>query len=152
AADFAPSLARWLQSHSKLPVQLALAGDILSYGRVLLAGTDDHLVLRPDYCLDYTADPGANPYRPSVDVFFGSLAVNCNHPGIAVLLTGMGCDGAQGLLELRRRKWHTIAQDKASSVVYRMPRAAADINAAAEILSLARIPNAVLAHSARVVP
>jgi two-component system response regulator WspF len=68
-------------------------------------------------------------------------------PGIAVLLTGMGRDGAAGLLRLRRRRWHTIAQDEASSIVYGMPRAAAEIGAAAEVLPVAAIAGAILAST-----
>src|SRR5262249_9063337 len=74
AADFAPSLARWLQAHSTLPVRVAREGDVLKAGEILLAGTDDHLILRPDRCLAYTTDPADYPYRPSIDVFFNSLA------------------------------------------------------------------------------
>ncbi|HEV3165278.1 MAG TPA: chemotaxis protein CheB, partial [Isosphaeraceae bacterium] len=65
-------------------------------------------------------------------------------PGIAVLLTGMGSDGARGLLQLRQLGWHTITQDQASSVVYGMPKAAAELQAACEVLSLERIPGAIL--------
>ncbi len=144
AADFAPSLAAWLQGHCKVPVRVARTGDALKPGEVLLAGTDDHLILRPGRCLAYTTDPSDYPYRPSVDVFFHSLAAAWPSPGVAVLLTGMGSDGAQGLLALRRLGWHTITQDQASSVVYGMPRAAADLQAACQVLPLGRIPEAVL--------
>ena len=70
-------------------------------GEVLLSGTDDHLVLGEDRRLHYSAEPRESSYRPSVDVFFASLARNWPRPGVAVLLTGMGRDGAQGLLALR---------------------------------------------------
>src|SRR5262249_10320265 len=111
---------------------------------ILLAGTDDHLVVNADRRLAYTAEPLLYPYRPSVDVFFHSLAASWARPGVAVLLTGMGSDGAQGLLRLRQHGWHTITQDQASCVVYGMPRAAADLGAACEVLSLEQIPAAVL--------
>jgi two-component system response regulator WspF len=149
AADFARGLAIWLQSHSRLPVRLAQNGDKLQVGEVLLAGTDDHLKLRADCRLTYTPDPVDYPYRPSVDVFFHSLAATGLRPGIAVLLTGMGTDGAQGLLCLRKLGWHTIAQDQASCVVYGMPKAAAELRAACEILPLAQIPEAVKAQIMR---
>jgi two-component system response regulator WspF len=144
AVEFAPSLANWLQSQSVLPVRLAREGDELRPGEVVLAGTNDHLIMRPDRCLAYTANPLDYPYRPSVDVFFHSLAAARPRPGVAVLLTGMGSDGARGLLELRRLGWHTITQDRASSVVYGMPKAAAELRAACQVLPLAQIPEAVL--------
>jgi two-component system response regulator WspF len=143
AADFAPGLARWLQGHTALPVRLAGDGDECQPGEVLLAATDDHLVLRPDSRLAYTANPVDYPYRPSVDVFFNSLPA-WQRPGVAVLLTGMGSDGARGLLQLRQLGWHTIAQDQASCVVYGMPRAAAELHAASQVLALAQIPRAIL--------
>jgi two-component system, chemotaxis family, response regulator WspF len=94
--------------------------------------------------LAYTLEPKAYPYRPSVDVFFHSLAAAWPQPGIAVLLTGMGNDGAQGLLELRQLGWKTIAQDQATCVVHGMPRAAVEIGAACQVLPLADIHAAVL--------
>ena len=144
AAEFAPGLAIWLQSFSRLPVRLAENGDELKVGEVLLAGTDDHLKLGADHRLIYTADPVDYPYRPSVDVFFHSLAATWPRPGIAALLTGMGSDGAQGLLHLRQLGWHTITQDQTSCVVYGMPKAAAELGAACQVLPLAQIPAAIL--------
>ena len=79
-----------------------------------------------------------------MDVFFHSLAAVWPRSGIAVLLTGMGSDGAQGLLHLRRLGWHTITQDRASCVVYGMPKAAADLRAAVQVLPLAQIPAAIV--------
>src|SRR5262249_37620345 len=88
AAEFAPGLATWLQGQCALPVRLARDGDEFKPGEVLVAGTDDHLVLYRDRRLNYTADPVDYPYRPSVDVFFNSLAATWPRPGVAVLLTG----------------------------------------------------------------
>jgi two-component system response regulator WspF len=146
AVDFAPSLAAWLQGRCRLPVRVARAGDTPRPGEVLLAGTDDHLVLRPDRSLAYTPDPSDFPYRPSVDVFFSSLAAGWSRPGVAVVLTGMGSEGAQGLLRLRQAGWHTIAQDQATCVVYGMPRAAAAAGAACQVLPVDEIGPAVVAH------
>ena len=70
-------------------------------------------------------------------------------PGVAVLLTGMGSDGAAGLLCLRQQGWHTIAQDQASSVVYGMPRAAAELGAARQVLPVGEIAGAVVEHFRR---
>lgn len=144
AADFADGFAQWLRTRTNLPVSVARPGDAPKLGQVHVAGSNDHLVLLANRQFAYTPEPKANPYRPSVDVFFDSLAEAWPRPGVAVLLTGMGSDGARGLAGLRQRGWHTIAQDKASSVVYGMPRAAAECNAAVEILPLACIGAAIL--------
>lgn len=143
AADFAPSLAKWLQDQCALPVSLAGVGEPMTTGKVLLAASNDHLVFQTDQRLGYRAEPIDCPYRPSVDVLFQSLAQNYPRAGAAVLLTGMGNDGAQGLLQLRHRGWHTIAQDQGSSIVYGMPKAAVDLDAASEILSIENIADAV---------
>jgi two-component system response regulator WspF len=78
-----------------------------------------------------------------VDVFFHSLAEHWPGPGAAALLTGMGRDGAEGLLALRRRGWTTIAQDRASSVVWGMPRAAVELAAAEVVAPLGEIAGAL---------
>jgi two-component system response regulator WspF len=149
ASDFAPSLARWLGGQCALPVHLAREGDELKTGQVLLAGSNDHLILRRDHRLAYTEQPTDYPYRPSIDVFFCSLAAAWSRPGVAVLLTGMGSDGARGLLQLRQAGWHTLTQDQASSVVYGMPKAAAELRAASQVLPLAQIPDTILERAAR---
>lgn len=143
-AEFAPGLVEWLNSQSTLPVMLASEGNHLEVGKVLVAGTNDHLLLKPNLTLTYTKEPRDYPYRPSVDVFFESLADNWNRKGTAVLLTGMGRDGAEGLNALRSKGWHTIAQDKETSVVYGMPKAAAELGAAVEILPINAIAPAVI--------
>jgi two-component system response regulator WspF len=143
--QFAAGLAEWLQTHTPLTVRVAQAGSRLEVGTVWLAGTNDHMVLTAQQTLSYTPEPCDYPYRPSVDVFFKSLArqVSEHWPARAagVLLTGMGRDGAEGLAALRRAGWYTIAQDQASSLVYGMPKAAAELDAAAAILPLAAIPS-----------
>lgn len=136
---FAPGMAEWLTRYSRLPVRIAAAGDSLQSGQVLLAATNDHLLLRADGRLDYAREPAQLPYRPSVDVFYQSVAAHWRGPIVGVLLTGMGRDGAAGLRLLREQGHHTIAQDQASSAVYGMPKAAAELDAAVEILPLDRI-------------
>ncbi|ACK67706.1 response regulator receiver modulated CheB methylesterase [Rippkaea orientalis PCC 8801] len=143
-AQFAPGLATWLNKQTSLPVRLAMEGDSLKSGTVLLAGTNDHLVLRPNLTLKYTEKPQDYPYRPSVDVFCQSVADYWSRKGTAVLLTGMGRDGALGLKELRSKGWHTIAQDKQSCVVYGMPKAAVEMDSAVEILPLSDIAPALI--------
>ncbi|ALN57797.1 protein-glutamate methylesterase CheB [Lysobacter enzymogenes] len=136
---FAPGMADWLGRYSRLPVRIANTGDTLQPGRVLLAATNDHLSLRADARLDYVREPAQLPYRPSVDVFYKSVAEHWRGPIVGVLLTGMGRDGAAGLRLLRDQGHHTIAQDRATSAVYGMPKAAAELDAAVEILPLDRI-------------
>ena len=92
--------------------------------------------MTPQRTLVYTANPKRVNFRPSVDVFFESVVENWPTPCAGVLLTGMGSDGARGLLAMRNAGWHTIAQDEATSVVYGMPRAAAQMKAATEVLPL----------------
>ena len=143
---FAPGLAFWLAERSGLRVRVARDGDRPEPGTVLLAGTEDHLSLGPDGHLSYVQEPRELPYRPSVDVFFTKAAANWPSAGVGVVLTGMGRDGAAGLLALRRAGWHTIAQDQSTSVVWGMPRAAAEVGAAAEVLPISRIGLAVVGY------
>lgn len=142
--NFSTGFIDWLNQQTPLPVKLAVAGERLEPGTILVAGTNDHLYLKPDLTLSYTKEPINYPYRPSVDVFFKSLAENYKRKGIAILLTGMGKDGAEGLSILRQRGWHTIAQDKDSCVVYGMPKAAIELNAAVQILSPDKIATTLL--------
>jgi two-component system response regulator WspF len=138
-AQFSNELAIWLGKQCALKVRLAQKEDELTPGQVLIAGTNNHLIIRADNHLDYTPFPKEMAYRPSVDVFFNSVADNWKGNVVAVLLTGMGRDGAEGLLRLRNKGVHTIAQDEATSAVYGMPKAAAKLNAAVEILPLGEI-------------
>jgi two-component system response regulator WspF len=144
AADFAPGFATWLQGRTGLSVRLAQEGTAPEVGQVDIASSNDHLILGRDQRFAYTPEPKAYPYRPSVNVLFESLATVGPRSGVAVLLTGMGSDGARGLGSLRKLGWHTIAQDEATSVVYGMPRVAAEMNAAVEVLPLPQIGAAVV--------
>ncbi|HEV3440798.1 MAG TPA: chemotaxis-specific protein-glutamate methyltransferase CheB, partial [Gemmata sp.] len=139
AAEFAPTLATWLGERCTLPVRTARAGDSPTAGTVLLAESNDHLEIGSDHKVRYTASPRQYPYRPSIDVLFESAAAIWPRLGVGVLLTGMGSDGADGLLRLRGLGWHTIAQDESTCVVYGMPKAAAEKQAATEILPLSQI-------------
>lgn len=136
---FVAALANWLDDQTPLRVRLAKDRDHPSPGTVLLAGQDQHLVCAPGGELAYVTEPSESLYRPSIDVFFNSLHQHWPGSVTGVLLTGMGRDGAQGLLNLRRGGHHTVAQDEASCAVYGMPGAAAHLEAAAEIISLDQI-------------
>jgi two-component system, chemotaxis family, response regulator WspF len=122
-----------------IPVRRTREDDQPGPGVVLLAGTDDHLAFKASDRLGYTAEPADIAYRPSVDTFFDSVVRHWTGTVVGVLLTGMGSDGAVGLKALRAEGHHTIAQNQASCAVYGMPKAAAAIGAAVEILPLGRI-------------
>ncbi|MBP0619645.1 chemotaxis response regulator protein-glutamate methylesterase [Cupriavidus consociatus] len=136
---FAAGMAEWLDGQCALPVRIARAGDTPQAGTVLLAGTNDHLRLASPTHMVYTEQPCDYLYRPSIDVFFESVVEHWRGDVVGVLLTGMGRDGALGLKAMHDRGFLTIAQDRATSAVYGMPKAAAALGAAAEILPLNRI-------------
>lgn len=142
--EFALSFAEWLDGQTALSVRLAEPGDRPKPGHVLVAGREDHLVLTADGSLKYTPEPTDYAYRPSVNVFFESMARYWRGRSVGVLLTGMGRDGGTGLLSLRQAGAHTIAQDQASSAIYGMPKAAAELDAAVDILGLDAIGAALL--------
>ena len=140
---FAPGLAKWLGDRTGRPVRVAEEGQHPLAGEVLVAGTNDHLVFTKERTLSYREEPKHLFFRPSVDVFFWSVAEYWSQAGTAILLTGMGTDGAKGLLALRARGWHTIAQDQSSSVVWSMPKAAIELNAACEVLPIGKMSEAI---------
>lgn len=137
--NFAEHFAKWLGEQLQMPVRAIEHGDELAPGTVLIAKSNDHLVLDKDHRLGYDAAPKDYAYRPSVDVFFRCVAQHWRGDAVGVLLTGMGRDGAEGLLAMRRAGQTTIAQDQASSAVYGMPRAAAELDAAQLVLPLDKI-------------
>ncbi|WP_263260718.1 chemotaxis response regulator protein-glutamate methylesterase [Pseudomonas sp. RIT-PI-S] len=141
---FAAGMAEWLGTASRRPVRLAREGDRLQPGDVLLAGTNNHLRLTRDGALAYTAEPVNEIYRPSINVFFESVARHWQGDAVGVLLTGMGRDGAQGLKLMRQRGYLTIAQDQQSCAVFGMPKAAVAIDAAVEVRPLERIASRLM--------
>ena len=140
SAPFAAAFAAWLGEQVGRPAGYAHHGQPLAAatGRVLVAPPDRHLVVRADR-LHLTADPERHSCRPSIDVLFESVARECGPGAVGCLLTGMGRDGAAGLLAMRRAGCHTLAQDEATSIVYGMPREAAQLGAAHEILAPVQI-------------
>lgn len=138
-AQFAPGLVDWLNQSSQLPVRLARNGDRPQAGQVLMAGTNDHLMMRTNQTLRYIHEPTNSPHRPSVDVFFQSVARHWPQPGIGLLLTGMGKDGACGMSLLKSAQWHTVAESAESCVVFGMPKVAIEQGAAAQILPLSQM-------------
>jgi two-component system response regulator WspF len=142
-ANFAGPFAKWLGDQAAIPVRVIDDGDPLEPGVVQVARTNDHLLLSARHKLHYSPHPLEYAYRPSVDVFFRCLAAHWELDATGVLLTGMGRDGANGLLAMRHAGKFTIAQDQATSAVYGMPRAAAEIGAALRILPLDHIGTAL---------
>jgi len=135
---FGTSFAEWLDGQTAHRVHLAQDGEKIPAGGVVMAPPNRHLIVR-DRKLHLSDGPERHSCRPSVDVLFESAAREFGAACVAVLLTGMGQDGARGLLAVREAGGITIAQDEASSIVYGMPREAALIGAAQRILPLAEI-------------
>ena len=141
--QFTPGLVEWMDSQVNMPVRIARRGDIPEPGKILIACTDGHLIMTPQLTLNYSKEPEDNFYHPSVNVFFLSVAQYWPGDGVAALLTGMGRDGAEGLLALHKRNWYTIAQDQETSIVYGMPKAAAELGAATDILPAGKIGKSI---------
>ena len=137
--QFARGLADWLGLHTALKIQLAMEGDEVRPGHVFLCGRDHHLVFSGPRKLGYVRPSAECSFCPSVDVFFESAQRHWTGKLAGVLLTGMGRDGAVGLKALRDAGHTTIAQSAATCAVYGMPKAAAEIHAASQILPLDQI-------------
>lgn len=135
---FATAFAEWLDENTPHRVCYARDGQRLDMPGVFLAPADQHLTVR-DGLLRLSHEAERHFCRPSVDVMFESIARECGATAAACLLTGMGRDGASGLLEIRQAGGLTIAQDEASCVVYGMPREAVLLGAASRILPLSAI-------------
>jgi two-component system, chemotaxis family, protein-glutamate methylesterase/glutaminase len=141
---FTGAFARRLDSICEISVKEAEDGEEPLHGVAYVAPGGRHLLVarrHASYILRVTDDPPLNRHRPSVDALFRSMAHTAGSRAIAVILTGMGSDGAQGMLELRRAGAMTLAQDEASSVVFGMPRQAIAIGAAQEVLALGDMPS-----------
>ncbi|NOY71040.1 MAG: chemotaxis-specific protein-glutamate methyltransferase CheB [Gammaproteobacteria bacterium] len=132
---FADELAHWLDQQSKLKVRSAVEGDKPTVGEVLIAKSNDHLILNENGSISYCRQPEKMVYRPSVDVFFSSVDKYWNGHVIALMLTGMGADGAEGLLKLYNKGVTTLVQNKESCAVYGMPKAAVKLGAARLIIT-----------------
>lgn len=143
-AAFEQALCEWLNSLSALPVRLAVEGEALpNHGCVLLAPAERHLLVEAGRVqFSYAAE--RHSCRPSADLMFESLARSQPRQTLGIVLTGMGADGAAGLLALRRAGAMTLAQDETSSVIYGMPKVAAELGAAQRIVSLTELPGYLL--------
>jgi two-component system chemotaxis response regulator CheB len=145
---FTGAFARRLDSVVAMTVKEAESGDRLESGRALVARGDHHLVLRRHagrFLVELDHGPRIGHHRPSADRLFASVAEAAGAAAIGVVLTGMGNDGARGLLELHRHGGHTIVQDEASSVVFGMPQAAIRLGAADEVSPLDAVAERIVA-------
>lgn len=143
-SQFANGLAEWLNQQAAIDVQTAKQGESIELNKAYIASTNDHLILSADYTFHYTNKPIDYPYRPSVNEFFYSIDNNWKRKDLAIVLTGMGNDGALGLLKLKNNGWHTIAQDEKTSIVFGMPKAAIELGAAIEVLDIKKIANSII--------
>lgn len=149
---FTSKFAQRLHSMSQVSVKEAVDGDLVRPGQVLLApGTTHHMVLKREakgVVVRLETSAPVMHHRPSVDILFRSCADVLGRHAVGVLLTGMGTDGARGLLAMRRAGAETVAQDEKTSLVYGMPMEAASIGAAMHVLPLDHIAGAILDLSA----
>ena len=146
---FTPSFARRLNTVSRLTVIEAQGGERLKPGMAYLAPGHAHMRVNKHaggLVLELSREDAVNRHRPSVDVLVRSVAEQVGKNALGVILTGMGKDGAQGLLAMRRAGAWNIGQDQASCVVYGMPHAAADAGALDDVASLAEIPGRLVAR------
>ncbi len=149
---FSLAFARRLDQLCSFEVREAKNGDTLLPGRVLIAPGNLHMLLRNsggEYHIEVRDGPQVCYHRPSVDVLFASVAEAAGAQAIGVLLTGMGTDGAQGLLAMKRAGAVTIAQDEASSIVFGMPREALRIGATDRVVPLSGIPTLIAEATAQ---
>jgi len=133
-----------LDKQTRLEVKEAETGDRVEQGKVLVAPGDRHMRLvrrNGGYVVECFEGARVNGHCPSVDVLFNSVASEAGNNAVGVILTGMGADGAKGLLEMRKRGSHTIGQNEISSVVYGMPKAAYDLGAVEYQMDLSKIPD-----------
>jgi two-component system chemotaxis response regulator CheB len=146
-AAFSGPFAARMDSCSQMTVHEARDGQLVIPGHVFIAPGDQHLVVERDgarWRVRLTQDAPVNHHRPSVDVMFRSVARCAGQNAIGVMLTGMGADGARGMLEMREAGARNLVQDEKTSVVWGMPGAAANLGAAEKILPLHEIADQIL--------
>jgi two-component system chemotaxis response regulator CheB len=141
--SFLAGFASWLDGVTPFRAVIARNGEIPEPGRIYLSPPDCHLVIEAER-LRLTQDPPVSAQRPSATVMFQSMGRTLKEAGLGVLLTGMGDDGADGLLELRRAGGYTIAEHESTAVVYGMPKVAVDRGAACECLPLNHIGSRIV--------
>jgi len=148
--NFTAAFANRLNGLCSMTVQEAKNGDTVLRGRALIAPGNSHMLLKRSgarYYVEIKDGPLVSRHRPSVDVLFRSVARYAGKNAMGVIMTGMGDDGAKGMLEMKEAgAFLTIAQDEASCVVFGMPNEAIKLGAADKIMPLERIAGAVITH------
>jgi two-component system chemotaxis response regulator CheB len=148
---FTRAFANRLDGLCAITVKEAETNDTVLRGRALIAPGNHHMLLRRSgarYFVEIKDGPLVCRHRPSVDVLFRSAARYAGPNAVGVILTGMGDDGARGMLEMKQTGSFNIAQDEASSVVFGMPKEAIKLDGVHKVLPLAHIPAAILKHGA----
>jgi len=146
---FSAMFAERLNNSTNLNVKEAKTGDYVEQGKVLVAPGDKHMRIKKEgsrYMVECFDGERVNGHRPSVDVLFESVAKEAGKDAIGVILTGMGHDGAKGLLAMKKSGAYTIGQDESSSIVYGMPRSAYNLGAVDAQLPLDRIAMSILEY------
>ncbi len=144
---FTKYFAERLDQVSQVEVREGADGDSVVPGVALIAPGNKHMLLKRSgarYCVSVRDGPRVNLHRPSVDVMFRSVAQAAGRNAVGVILTGMGGDGAQGLLEMKTAGAHTLAQDEASCVVFGMPKVAIELGAVDKVVALDAMPAEIL--------
>jgi two-component system chemotaxis response regulator CheB len=147
-AGFSLAFAQRLARLCRMEVKEAVDGDWVGTGRALVAPGNFHMLLRKAgerYRVEVKTGPPVCYQRPSVDVLFNSVAESAGAQAVGVILTGMGSDGARGMLKMKQAGAATIAQDEASCVVFGMPREAIVLGAADRVVPLDKVPSAIVA-------
>ena len=151
-ASFSTSFARRLNEYSNLRVREARNGDQILPGHVYLAPGDQHLLIKrtgAKYVCHLNDGPEVNRHKPSVDVLFRSVAQSAGPNAMGIMLTGMGADGAQGMLEMKEAGAYNIAQDEKTCVVWGMPGAAVKLGAVEKQFPLDEVAKQILKFSAK---
>jgi len=144
---FTGAFARRLDASSEIEVKEAADADRVLPGRALIAPGGRHMKLirsGAQYCVEVMDGPPVNRHRPSVDVLFRSVARHAGRNALGIIMTGMGGDGARGLLEMRNAGARTVAQDEASCVIFGMPKEAIKVGAAQQIVPLDAIASEIV--------
>jgi len=148
-AGFTKSFADHLNNECEVTVKEASDGERVMRGHAYIAQGGRHMELYrsgAQYFIKVRDGQLVNRHKPSVDVLFESVARHAGQNAMGIIMTGMGHDGASGLLAMKNAGAHTIAQDEASSVVYGMPREAVALNAASQIMSLTNMPPKLISY------